>query len=491
MESKKPSEMYSYRGRNAPSVELLKSKELIAVFYDYNGTTQHVLARPMPNGHVIPTDVVAEAVKRHREMMKRFALAGAASEVAQEVRAIQLIQDTLWPPEEPDRQWSPDTLDEIAQVLINIGYGPSDPPEEPEEEEEDLEEVCHRCGHKRGEHAEYIDRTVSTMNEKPQRRACQHHFEGKDEVKHYCTCHKFEEAPFVVKKDDDEEDEPMELEPSREERLEKRIVTLALHITDLVDRNDTRNVPIARRNIRQLCRELKCLRGEMAAEEVGLCNEADTYEEGFQAGYQDRKKKEFKRAYSDPRNIKMKREPEELERKEAVARFEETKRTILGVDCVHCGACCCPPPDAGLPGNAYVELVHSDLVRMGPAAERHMAATPGKGKSPNTSGFHLQAYEDKDGQVRCPFFVGEVGDEMFKCGCGIYDQRPYACQVFPKGEDGCRIARRNHPRINPNLRELAWGGKKRAKKRMTSEEFFQSEAEEVQCGMFEEEKADE
>lgn len=44
------------------------------------------------------------------------------------------IHDILWEP--PDQEWSPDTLDEIAQVLVSNGIGPrgrslGDPPATP------------------------------------------------------------------------------------------------------------------------------------------------------------------------------------------------------------------------------------------------------------------------------------------------------------------------------------------------------------------------
>ncbi|MEZ5099636.1 MAG: hypothetical protein R3C15_07525 [Thermoleophilia bacterium] len=45
--------------------------------------------------------------------------------------AIGAIHQILWPRDDPGKDWSADTLDEIAHVLVGIGYGPpqsGDPP---------------------------------------------------------------------------------------------------------------------------------------------------------------------------------------------------------------------------------------------------------------------------------------------------------------------------------------------------------------------------
>ena len=262
-------------------------------------------------------------------------------------------------------------------------------------------------------------------------------------------------------------------------RLEKNIVGMARSITVMVDTDQpTKDIEQARSRIRQMCRNLEkeCkqrekLKHQSFAAAYGMDSKglkkvlADTRKEYDmakdgpsvvtidQAGMEKKLSSNAKAHAEEREQSKL---DEERERKEAIASFQETERSIIGADCTKCGACCCPPPDAGLEGNLYVELTHSDLVRLGPSAGPHLGPSPGKGRSPNTSGYHLRAYKDNDGQVRCPFFVGDVGDEIHNCGCGIYEQRPYACQLFPKGGDGCRIARRSHPRINPHLRELSW-----------------------------------
>ncbi len=38
--------------------------------------------------------------------------------------AFLAIVKLLWPEEEPDRQWSPDTLDRVAELCRAAGYGP-------------------------------------------------------------------------------------------------------------------------------------------------------------------------------------------------------------------------------------------------------------------------------------------------------------------------------------------------------------------------------
>ncbi len=42
-------------------------------------------------------------------------------------RALSLIQSILWPEDDPEESWSPDTLDDIASVMVESGYGPPDP----------------------------------------------------------------------------------------------------------------------------------------------------------------------------------------------------------------------------------------------------------------------------------------------------------------------------------------------------------------------------
>ena len=39
---------------------------------------------------------------------------------------------------------------------------------------EDLKEKCSRCGHERGEHAEYVDNMLASTSYVPERRHCLH-----------------------------------------------------------------------------------------------------------------------------------------------------------------------------------------------------------------------------------------------------------------------------------------------------------------------------
>lgn len=324
--------------------------------------------------------------------------------------------------------------------------------------EENLTEKCARCGHTREEHAQFIDNQVGSKTYVPERRKCLHH-ELKSGVACYdCECHHF--LTESEKRAQDAQDAV--LMPDLEKHV--KAAAEALDDADVEKKFPSTAVELAR----------KC---GIETTEFGAVSVLDSYIVGLQemvtqlkdqavdkdtlaqlkridqAGMEKKLSSNAKAHAEEREQSKL---DEERERKEAIASFQETERSIIGADCTKCGACCCPPPDAGLEGNLYVELTHSDLVRLGPSAGPHLGPSPGKGRSPNTSGYHLRAYKDNDGQVRCPFFVGDVGDEIHNCGCGIYEQRPYACQLFPKGGDGCRIARRSHPRINPHLRELSW-----------------------------------
>jgi len=39
-------------------------------------------------------------------------------------RIVNCIEEILWPKEDHEKQWSPDTLDEISTLLLKNGYGP-------------------------------------------------------------------------------------------------------------------------------------------------------------------------------------------------------------------------------------------------------------------------------------------------------------------------------------------------------------------------------
>lgn len=40
--------------------------------------------------------------------------------------AIERVREILWPGGDKDHEWSPDTLDELAMALVQMGYGPKE-----------------------------------------------------------------------------------------------------------------------------------------------------------------------------------------------------------------------------------------------------------------------------------------------------------------------------------------------------------------------------
>jgi Fe-S-cluster containining protein len=452
--------MWQYVGRPGPSLEVWKDNKFARVYFEHNGESNSM-------GNVgIPKEIHDEAVKRHTDMLVRHRRMMGAQELVKEVAgvttemgAMQALKDTLWPPEEPDRQWSPDTMDEIAQVLINAGYGPDEyekSPDEPGEVEDDpdyegdLDELCTTCGHRKGEHAQFIDRTAATMTDKPQRRHCMH-FDANG--KENCGCRTF--TTELVKKD---------LGPEYEQGFKAGYQDRK--------RKEFKRVFSGLREDVSMGTKVDSLTSERRRFEESIVSEACIITRCIEESYPDNYiKNRYKALHkmcrllmelgrekkAPPRKLEDEEYEERKREAEAITAFMETRQAIVGVDCQECGACCCPPAASGKQngeGQAYVELVHSDLVRLGTSAQMHMVRK--QGHSPNTSGYHLQAYKDKDGQVRCPYFYGEVGGQQYgmkvKCGCGVHEQKPYACRVFEKGGEGCRQARASHPRINKALR---------------------------------------
>jgi hypothetical protein len=51
-------------------------------------------------------------------------------DAAKAAHLLREIQEILWPDGDIDRQWSPDTLDEIAHAMIRDGWCPSEVREE-------------------------------------------------------------------------------------------------------------------------------------------------------------------------------------------------------------------------------------------------------------------------------------------------------------------------------------------------------------------------
>jgi hypothetical protein len=40
------------------------------------------------------------------------------------VDIVSRVQQALWPRSDAEHQWSPDTLDEISNVMVDVGLGP-------------------------------------------------------------------------------------------------------------------------------------------------------------------------------------------------------------------------------------------------------------------------------------------------------------------------------------------------------------------------------
>lgn len=300
---------------------------------------------------------------------------------------------------------------------------------------------CARCGHRREEHAEFIDRTISTMSEAAERRACQH-INSKDAKGRpvYCECHL-----FVSDEQEPPHKKALRRKPpglSAEEELKRW-----RDLTVLLPHNfeECNSPPWCQ--VEDYIKDLKaqCLRLQ---KQVTFLEVVGTWEA-------DDEVKKIPAMQAD-------------EIQEAADLFTETRQSILGVDCRECGVCCCPPAESGKKigdGQAYVELTHADLVRLGAKAERYLVK--GKGRSRNTSGYFLQAYKGADGRACCPFFTPPVEHQegFIKGGCGIYEIRPLACQLWEKGGQGCREARRKHPHTNSYLRSLPY------KKKSLGKEF--------------------
>lgn len=64
-----------------------------------------------------------ECAKRGFVRESRFAQPESLRETYEE-KILERLRDILWPPGDPDRQWSADTICEIADELVVAGYGP-------------------------------------------------------------------------------------------------------------------------------------------------------------------------------------------------------------------------------------------------------------------------------------------------------------------------------------------------------------------------------
>lgn len=108
-------------------------------------------------------------------------------------------------------------------------------------------------------------------------------------------------------------------------------------------------------------------------------------------------------------------------------------------DCQRCGLCCASPHDV----DEFVDLEEAELAYL-PAGfrRRHVVRTASKGVyailskrsrmvSGPLKGLHV---------VVCAAFRGALAR---KCRCGIYADRPRACQDFAPGSDVCSWIRRH------------------------------------------------
>ena len=94
---------------------------------------------------------------------------------------------------------------------------------------------CGRCGHPKGIHAEYIDRTPSTMDDAPQRRACQH----QDEAGNYdCSCYAFIDPPPMTCEGKDQDDPTL---PVPRSTLEG-VLQLCIAVANLKIRRDPKSL---------------------------------------------------------------------------------------------------------------------------------------------------------------------------------------------------------------------------------------------------------
>lgn len=57
---------------------------------------------------------------------------------------LESLRDTLWPPADPEQQWSADTIAAVADILDRAGYGPPEPAGDVAPD--DARATCPTCG---------------------------------------------------------------------------------------------------------------------------------------------------------------------------------------------------------------------------------------------------------------------------------------------------------------------------------------------------------
>lgn len=103
------------------------------------------------------------------------------------------------------------------------------------------------------------------------------------------------------------------------------------------------------------------------------------------------------------------------------------------LDCRSCGACCISDWDEA----TYVDLSEDDVrrlpkrVRLHVIRARHFPAQVAAEPA-------LATRHDAKGNCVCALLDGTIGGRV---ACSVYKSRPEACQRFPVGGSGCRLAR--------------------------------------------------
>ncbi len=116
--------------------------------------------------------------------------------------------------------------------------------------------------------------------------------------------------------------------------------------------------------------------------------------------------------------------------------------------CTECGACCVLVDEQAKPNHAYVEMVEADFVNMNLDKNDKKLFHRRAGNSPGSAHVFLRLVQDDHAErayfghrvQRCRFLVGDVGE----ASCGVYNNRPHACRVYPKNSWDCAQQRRRH-----------------------------------------------
>ena len=104
----------------------------IGLHHHRHGVSVHPLFRGEEPGHddfaeILGDDFEPDREDEYVEIVGSFELpeAAVAAKEALAVHTLRQIQEILWPGGDPDHQWSPDTLDEIVDVLRQASFVPA------------------------------------------------------------------------------------------------------------------------------------------------------------------------------------------------------------------------------------------------------------------------------------------------------------------------------------------------------------------------------